>query len=112
MPPAACARHAPEGTATECSAWARAICSREPNASACAYANIYEQCDNFVPDPGRADVLASQLDDTRGLATGAQQRGAGTTQQPGTTASKHPSNGASPRCTEAHPRDLTPRARY
>ncbi|MDA8358224.1 MAG: tyrosine-type recombinase/integrase [Actinomycetota bacterium] len=31
---------------------AHGFCSREPVAGACAYANICEQCDNFVPDPG------------------------------------------------------------
>ena len=54
---------------------AHGFCSRDPVAGACAYANICEQCDNFVPDPARADVIAEQLDDVRHLHDDAIERG-------------------------------------
>ncbi len=54
---------------------AHGFCSREPVAGACAYANICEQCDNFVPDPGRAQVLSDQLDDVLALREDANARG-------------------------------------
>lgn len=54
---------------------AHGFCSREPAAGACAYANICEQCDNFVPDPDRAQVLGEQLDDVRALKDDANARG-------------------------------------
>jgi integrase len=53
---------------------AHGFCSRELAAGACAYSNICEQCDNFVPDPHRADVIANQLDDIRHLHADADQR--------------------------------------
>lgn len=53
---------------------AHGFCSREPTAGACPYANICEQCDNYIPDPDHADVLAEQLDDIRTLAADAEQR--------------------------------------
>jgi len=54
---------------------AHGFCSRDPIAGACPYANICEQCDNFVPDPERAGVLAAQRDDVRLLRDDADQRG-------------------------------------
>ncbi len=54
---------------------AHGFCSRDPVAGACPYANICEQCDNFVPDPERADVLAMQRDDVEDLRTDAERRG-------------------------------------
>ena len=54
---------------------AHGFCSRDPVAGACPYSNICEQCDNFVPDPARADVIAEQLDDIRLLHDDADQRG-------------------------------------
>jgi integrase len=54
---------------------AHGFCSRDPIAGACPYANICEQCDNFVPDPERAGVLAAQRDDIRLLRDDADQRG-------------------------------------
>ena len=54
---------------------AHGFCSREPAAGVCPYANICEQCDNFVPDPDRANILTAQLDDVRALAADAEQRG-------------------------------------
>jgi integrase len=54
---------------------AHGFCSRDPVAGACPYANICEQCDNFVPDPDRADVLAGQLDDVNALREDAAGRG-------------------------------------
>lgn len=50
-------------------------CSRHQAAGACSYANICEQCDNFLPAPDAADLLAAQLDDVRALHTDAQTRG-------------------------------------
>ena len=54
---------------------AHGFCSREPVAGACAYANICEQCDNFVPDHDRAQLLSEQLDDIRALRDDANARG-------------------------------------
>ena len=54
---------------------AHGFCSRDLTAGACPYANICEQCDNYVPDPDRADVITGQLDDIRTLAADAEQRG-------------------------------------
>ena len=54
---------------------AHGFCSRDPVAGACPYSNICEQCDNFVPDPSRATVIAEQLDDIRHLHDDADQRG-------------------------------------
>lgn len=54
---------------------AHGFCSRDPIAGACGYANICEQCDNFVPDPARTDVLTGQLADVTALRDDAHQRG-------------------------------------
>ncbi|MGH9307684.1 MAG: tyrosine-type recombinase/integrase [Acidimicrobiales bacterium] len=54
---------------------AHGFCSRELTAGACPYANICEQCDNYVPDPDRAEVITGQLDDIRTLRVDAEQRG-------------------------------------
>jgi integrase len=54
---------------------AHGYCSRHLAAEACPYANICEQCDNFVPAPEHADVLADQLTDIRALYHDAQTRG-------------------------------------
>jgi integrase len=54
---------------------AHGFCSRDSVAGACPYSNICEQCDNFVPDPSRATVIAEQLDDIRLLRDDADQRG-------------------------------------
>lgn len=54
---------------------AHGYCSRHLAAEACPYANICEQCDNFVPAPDHAPVLAGQLADIRSLHTDAQTRG-------------------------------------
>jgi len=54
---------------------AHGFCSRDPIAGACPYANICEQCDNFVPDPEQADVLEHQRDDIRALRDDATDRG-------------------------------------
>jgi integrase len=54
---------------------AAGFCSRQPAAGPCPYANICEQCDNFVPDPTSADVLAAQLDDVETLRHDAIDRG-------------------------------------
>jgi integrase len=54
---------------------AHGFCSRDPIAGACGYANICEQCDNFVPDPDRHDVLAGQLADVTALRDDAHTRG-------------------------------------
>lgn len=54
---------------------AHGYCSRHLTAGACSYANICEQCDNYVPDPARRDVLGSQLADVIELRNDAKQRG-------------------------------------
>jgi integrase len=54
---------------------AHGFCSRDPIAGACPYANMCEQCDNFVPDPDQRDVITGQLDDIRALHDDAEQRG-------------------------------------
>lgn len=54
---------------------AAGFCSRDPVAGPCPYANICEQCHNFVPDPTRADVLTAQLDDVEALHGDALERG-------------------------------------
>jgi hypothetical protein len=54
---------------------AHGYCSRDPVAGACPYANICEQCDNFVPAPEFALVLKSQLADVKALRSDAEQRG-------------------------------------
>lgn len=54
---------------------AHGFCSRDPIGGACGYANICEQCDNFVPDPARHDVLAGQLADVTALRDDAHTRG-------------------------------------
>lgn len=54
---------------------AHGYCSRELVAGPCPYANICEQCDNFVPDPDRAQLLSEQLDDVRALRADANHRG-------------------------------------
>jgi hypothetical protein len=54
---------------------AHGFCSRHPAAGACPYANICEQCDNFVPDPDRRDVIAAQLADIDVLRNDATGRG-------------------------------------
>src|SRR6266704_1248893 len=54
---------------------AHSYCTRHLAQEACPYANICEQCDNFVPAPEFAPVLADQLADIRTLRTDAAQRG-------------------------------------
>lgn len=54
---------------------AHGYCSRHLAAEACPYANICEQCDNFVPAPENRDVLAGQLADVTVLRADAQTRG-------------------------------------
>ncbi len=54
---------------------AHGFCSRDPVAGPCGYANICEQCDNYVPDPDRHDVLDGQLADVTILRDDVQQRG-------------------------------------
>lgn len=53
---------------------AHGFCSRHKTAGACDYANICEQCDNFVPDPNQRDVLERQLADVIELRNDAAQR--------------------------------------
>lgn len=54
---------------------AHGFCSRDPVAGACGYANICEQCDNYVPDPEQRGVLADQLADVTILRDDAHKRG-------------------------------------
>jgi integrase len=54
---------------------AHGYCSRHLAQEACPYANICEQCDNYVPAPEFAPALADQLTDVQALRTDAEQRG-------------------------------------
>lgn len=54
---------------------AHGYCSRHLTAGACSYANICEQCDNYIPDPNRRDILDAQLADITALRDDAEQRG-------------------------------------
>ena len=54
---------------------AHGYCARELVAGACPYANICEQCDNYVPAAEFATVLEGQLGDVRLLKTDAESRG-------------------------------------
>lgn len=54
---------------------AHGYCARHPVAGACQYANICEQCDNYVPGPEFADALNAQLADVIALREDAEARG-------------------------------------
>jgi hypothetical protein len=54
---------------------AHGFCTRSQAAGPCAYANICEQCDNFVPDPAADATIAAQLADIHILQADAQARG-------------------------------------
>jgi len=54
---------------------AHGYCSRDPAAEACPYANICENCDNFVPAHDAAQALRAQLDDINALRDDAARRG-------------------------------------
>jgi len=54
---------------------AHGYCSRDPVAGACPYANICEQCDNYVPGKEFAPAMAAQLADVTALRQDAEQRG-------------------------------------
>lgn len=54
---------------------AHGYCSRQLAAEACPYANICEQCDNFVSAPEFIPDLESQLADTTALRDDAAERG-------------------------------------
>jgi integrase len=54
---------------------AHGYCSRNLVADACAYANICEQCDNFVTAPEFLPALHEQLADVRALRDDAEMRG-------------------------------------
>jgi hypothetical protein len=51
------------------------FCARPKAAGPCPYANICEQCDNFVPDPAATAAISTQLDDIHTLQADAQARG-------------------------------------
>ena len=54
---------------------AHGYCSRDPAAGACPYANICENCDNFVPAHDATPVLRAQLNDVNALRDDASRRG-------------------------------------
>ena len=54
---------------------AHGYCSRQLVAEACPYANICEQCDNFVTAPEFIPALQAQLDDITALRDDAAERG-------------------------------------
>jgi hypothetical protein len=53
---------------------AHGYCSRSEVASACPYANICEQCDNYQPAPEFTAALQAQLNDIQALRDDAQTR--------------------------------------
>jgi len=53
---------------------AHGYCSRHLTAGACPYANICEQCDNFVPAPEFIPLIEHQLADVHALRDDAAQR--------------------------------------
>jgi hypothetical protein len=53
---------------------AHGYCSRHLTAGACPYANICEQCDNFVPVPEFIPAIEHQLADVHALRDDAAQR--------------------------------------
>ena len=65
---------------------AHGYCSRQLAAEACPYANICEQCDNYVTAPEFIPQLQAQLADITALRDDAAQRG-WHTKSPGTHAS-------------------------
>src|SRR6266496_3582436 len=54
---------------------AHGYCSRDPAAEACPYANICENCDNYVPSAEFAPALQAQLADVEALQNDAAERG-------------------------------------
>ena len=54
---------------------AHGYCSRQLAAEACPYANICEQCDNYVTAPEFIPQLQAQLADTTALRDDATERG-------------------------------------
>ncbi|MGH9296317.1 MAG: tyrosine-type recombinase/integrase, partial [Acidimicrobiales bacterium] len=54
---------------------AHGYCARELAAEACPYANICENCSNFVSAPEFASLLEAQLTDVRSLRDDAESRG-------------------------------------
>ena len=54
---------------------AHGFCSRHLAAGPCAYANICETCENFVPVPEFRPVIEGQLADARALRDDAATRG-------------------------------------
>ncbi|MQB01196.1 MAG: transposase [Actinobacteria bacterium] len=54
---------------------AHGYCSRHLAADACPYANVCEQCDNYVTTAEFVPQLQAQLDDVRALRDDAEARG-------------------------------------
>jgi hypothetical protein len=54
---------------------AHGLCTRDPVAGPCPYANIGEQCDNFTLTGDFTPILQAQLDDVRALRDDARSRG-------------------------------------
>jgi len=54
---------------------AHGYCSRQLAAEACPYANICEQCDNFMPTTEFIPALQAQLADITQLRNDAERRG-------------------------------------
>src|SRR4029450_5379876 len=54
---------------------AHGYCARHLAQQACPYANICEQCDNFVPGPELAAALVDQLPAVQALQPPPEQRG-------------------------------------
>ena len=56
---------------------AHGYCARELVAETCPYANICEQCENFISAPEFVPALQAQLSDVERLRDDAQERGWG-----------------------------------
>jgi len=54
---------------------AHGFCTRPQAAGPCPYANVCEQCANFVPDPAADAVITAQLADIHTLQADAETRG-------------------------------------
>lgn len=54
---------------------AHGFCTRAQAAGPCPYANVCEQCANFVPDPAADTVITAQLADIHTLQADAETRG-------------------------------------
>lgn len=88
---------------------AHGYCSRDLIAEACPYANICEQCDNYVPAPEFQSTLETQLADIVTLRT-TPKDAHGNPKSPATTASSPASTDTSDASRTSLPVDTPPKA--